>query len=139
MNRAELTVAQEDCCCNIASVTMSAVSSNRVSPRYDFDPKTEVRELIENDARVSPNLGNSRIRSVTKDICRYCPIDHLGKRDYGLTLLNELGGNVVSTERSPAKGPSGTYSSERRRDYAQLKCPHTTAQLEGAHHCSDTG
>src|ERR1022692_2858106 len=93
MNRAELTVAQEDCCCNIASVTMSAVSSNRVSPRYDFDPKTEFRELIENDARVSPNLGNSRIRSVTKDICRYCPIDHLGKRDYGLTphFLFEVG------------------------------------------------
>ena len=73
MNRVGSTVAQEDCCCNvaitsltpigqfsmsipcrtIASLTISAVSSNRVSPRYDFDPKTEFRELIGKDARLT--------------------------------------------------------------------------------------
>ena len=74
MNRVGLTVARENCCCNIASLTMSAVSRNRVSPRYDFDPKTEFRKLIEKDARVSPNLNNPCILRLLKTSVAIAPL-----------------------------------------------------------------
>ena len=76
--------------------------------------------------------------SVTKDTVGIARQSHW-KRDYGLARLNELGGNVGDTGRSPFEVPNGTYSPQRGRGYAKFKYPHITAQFESADHCSDTG